>query len=131
MGINNITVSGNIGQDPRYLENGPVVSSIAVSEFWGGEKHTLWLNLSFFGAHKERIEKSGLRKGCAVTVSGKLTVREYEFEGQKRKDVGIMVNDFDIVRYPDDGQSAGASDDYDEDGDEYDSDDYEEDEAPF
>lgn len=129
MGINSIVMSGRIGQDPRYLENGPVVTSLAVSEFWGGERHTLWINLSFFKSLSERVQNSGLRKGCAVTVAGKLTVREYEYNGEKRKDVGIMVNDFDIQAYPDDG-STSSDDSTAEEAEEY-GEDYDEDEAPF
>lgn len=79
--MNNWTIAGRIGRDAetREVEGGHLVTnfSVAVDEFVGGEKRTLWVDCSWWGDRGEKTAQY-LTKGKSLTVSGKAGVRTYE-----------------------------------------------------
>lgn len=92
--MNSITVAGQLGKDAevRYMANGDPIANFSVADSQGKDKPTIWWNCSLFGKRAESLAQY-LTKGQAVTVSGTVTEREYEKDGQKRKAMDIRVND--------------------------------------
>lgn len=73
--FHNTTVVGNLGRDPemRYMPDGNAVTnfSVAVSDFVGGEKQTMWVRVSAWGKQAENCNQY-LKKGSKVLVQGRL-----------------------------------------------------------
>lgn len=92
--MNSITIAGNLTRDAeiRYLPNGDAVASFAVADNQGKDKPAIFWNCSLFGKRGESLAQY-LTKGTSVTVSGNITEREYEKDGQKRKAMDIRVAD--------------------------------------
>lgn len=96
MGVNNITILGNIGKDPvkRETSSGMTIAafSVAVSERIKGEDSTTWFNCTAFGSKAEYILRS-CQKGSGVFVEGPHRKEIY----QEKERWTIMVNN--IVVY--------------------------------
>lgn len=102
MSIRNIVfLIGNLGQDPevRRLESGKSVAkfSMATSETYKnqqGEKvqETQWHSIVAWGAKAEFAEKY-LKKGASATITGKLTYRTYEKDGEKKYYTEIVASE--------------------------------------
>lgn len=92
--MNNITVAGQLGKDAevRFMANGDPIANFSVADSQGKDKPTIWWNCSLFGKRAESLAPY-LVKGQSVTVSGTVTEREYEKDGQKRKAMDIRVAD--------------------------------------
>ena len=73
MGVNNITILGNIGKDPirRETSNGMTIAafSVGINEKIKGEESTTWFNCTAFGSKAEYILRS-CQKGSGVFVEG-------------------------------------------------------------
>jgi single-strand DNA-binding protein len=73
MGVNNITLLGNMGKDPerRETSNGMIIASfsVGVGEVIKGERVTTWFNCTAFGSRAEYILRS-CQKGSGVFVEG-------------------------------------------------------------
>ena len=115
-GVNQVTVLGNLGQDPelRYTQSQePVVTmSVATSEQWtdkAGEKHeeTEWHRIVVWGKQAENCAKY-LAKGHKVCVIGKLKTRSWEKDGVKRYSTEIVANPFGGVHFLGAPQGGGA-----------------------
>jgi len=95
--MNNITALGNLASDAelRHIPNGtPVLSFTVANECGYGKKKTVnWLRCSLFGARAEKLAPHFL-KGTKLVVTGELTLREWEKDGQKRTSLEVKVNDF-------------------------------------
>lgn len=101
--VNTLTVSGNLGADPEitYAASGTAIARarLAVSDrrksksgTW--EDETVWLGVTVFGKSAEFFAQYGF-KGCPVTVTGRLEVREYQDrEGATKTAVGVVASDF-------------------------------------
>ena len=83
--MNSICIAGNLGKDAevRYLPDGTAVASFSVADSQGKDKPTIWWNASLFGKRAESLAPY-LVKGGQVTVTGTVSEREYEKDGQKR-----------------------------------------------
>ena len=92
--MNSITIAGNLGKDAevRYLPDGTAVASFSVADSQGKDKPTIWWNASLFGKRAESLAPY-LVKGGQVTVTGTVSEREYEKDGQKRKSMDVRVSD--------------------------------------
>lgn len=92
--MNSITIAGQIGRDAetRYLPNGDPVASFSVADSQGKDKPTIWWRCSLFGKRAESLAPY-LLKGQAVTVSGTVTEREYQKDGDTKKAMEIRVAD--------------------------------------
>tara|TARA_R110001632_G_C11067046_1_gene386762 strand:+ start:114 stop:488 length:375 start_codon:yes stop_codon:yes gene_type:complete len=99
MTINVMILSGNVGGDmeTRVTPNGKTIGqfNVAVNSGWGDNKKTSWVTCKMFN---ERAEKLALyiKKGMLVTVSGELSVDEWEKDGVKNKRVCCIVSDVQL-----------------------------------
>ena len=76
-----ITIAGNIGKDAvtRNTQGGESVTgwSVAVEERSGGDRRTLWFDVSLWGKRGIALAPY-LVKGGKVAVSGELSTREHD-----------------------------------------------------
>lgn len=92
--MNVITIAGQLGRDIeiRYTPNGKAVGNFSVADSQGRDKPTIWWNCQIWDKRAEALAPY-LLKGQAVTVTGSVTEREYEKDGQKRKAMDVRVTD--------------------------------------
>lgn len=122
-GINKAVVSGNITRDPeeRATTSGLEVCRFGIchskrvkhGETW--EDVPQFFDCTAFGAMARQLAK--LKKGQKVVVSGELSYRAWETDGQKRSKVEMVVQDFVDCTAPGvkQGRGPSQSDVYDED----------------
>lgn len=105
MSINSATISGNLTKDAelRTAASGMAVLKFRVAvnervkegEEWKDKAY--FFSATMFGKRAEAIAPYML-KGTKVAISGKLRIDEWEQrDGSKRTDVGIIVDDVDIM----------------------------------
>jgi len=101
--INNVNLSGNLGQSPemKYFDSGSVVVnfSVAVDEWQGKEKgsKTIWIDCRAWGQKAEFIGDYA-KKGSLVMISGHLSVDNYKAQdGTNRTKTFVLVDDIKIV----------------------------------
>lgn len=89
-----------LGKDPelRVGENGSKSCFInaAYDVYVEKENKTTWINLVLFDKQAEFISKYG-KKGYAFKVSGEVYMRQYEYNGEDREQLTMLV---DAVRFP-------------------------------
>ena len=98
-----ITVVGNLTGDPelRYVSSGTPVASFTVAstprtlnrqtqQWEDGE--AMFIRCSVWREHGENVAES-LSKGMRVLVTGRLTVRSYEYNGQQRTSLEMQVDE--------------------------------------
>lgn len=92
--MNVITIAGQLGRDIeiRYTPNGKAVGNFSVADSQGRDKPTIWWNCQIWDKRAEALAPY-LLKGQAVTVTGSVSEREYEKDGQKRKAMDVRVTD--------------------------------------
>ena len=91
--------SGRLTKDPnvKYTQNGKAVCNftLAVDDGWGEQKKTYFIPVTCW----EKLAEAGgnnLVKGQKVTVSGKLTQRTYEKDGEKRQAYEVLARDVEF-----------------------------------
>lgn len=87
--VNSVHLMGRLGKDPTIksvgANNTPVCNfSIAISDKRGGKEETTWIDIVVWEKTAENCAKY-LHKGDGVYVQGRIQVREWEKDGQKRK----------------------------------------------
>lgn len=111
-GFNKAIVMGNLARDPevRYTATKQTVAkfSVAVNRRWKGANGEVQEQVDFipvvvWGAMAELAEKY-LTKGAGVLVEGRISVRSYEKDGQKRYATEIVAQSLQFV-----GGGKGAS----------------------
>lgn len=98
-----ITVVGNLTGDPelRYVSSGTPVASFTVAstprtlnrqtqQWEDGE--AMFIRCSVWREYGENVAES-LSKGMRVLVTGRLTVRSYEYNGQQRTSLEMQVDE--------------------------------------
>ena len=98
-----ITIVGNLTGDPelRYVSSGTPVASFTVAstprtlnrqtqQWEDGE--AMFIRCSVWREHGENVAES-LSKGMRVLVTGRLTVRSYEYNGQQRTSLEMQVDE--------------------------------------
>lgn len=98
-----ITIVGNLTADPelRYVSSGIPVASFTVAstprtlnkqtqQWEDGE--AMFVRCSVWREHGENVANS-LTKGTRVVVTGRLQVRSYEHEGQRRTSLELQVDE--------------------------------------
>ena len=98
-----ITVVGNLTGDPelRYVSSGTPVASFTVAstprtlnrqtqQWEDGE--AMFIRCSVWREYSENVAES-LSKGMRVLVTGRLTVRSYEYNGQQRTSLEMQVDE--------------------------------------
>ncbi len=103
---NKVELTGNLGMNPevKELNSGKKMAklSLATHELRKnstGEKiaETQWHNLVVWGRNAEIAEQQ-LKKGCGVTVTGKINSRTYtDKKGNKRYVTEIQVNNIRLI----------------------------------
>lgn len=100
---NTLTVTGNLGRDAdlKYTSSGTPVLELSIADTprkktdtgWADDGPTNWFRASVWGALAEAIANSLTAvKGAQVTVTGQLTVREYEHNGEKRTSLDVRAD---------------------------------------
>ncbi len=116
-GVNKVILIGNLGADPevKYLSNGTTVANfrIATSETRAnrsGEKVTTteWHRIVTFGRLAE-ICGEYLKKGRPVAIEGKLQVRTFEKNGEKRTVAEVLADGMQMLGRKTDGTSEPHS----------------------
>ena len=98
-----ITITGNLTGDPelRYVSSGTPVASFTVAstprslnrqtnQWEDGE--AMFVRCSVWREYAENVAES-LSKGMRVVVSGRMTVRSYEYNGQQRTAIEMQVDE--------------------------------------
>ena len=98
-----ITIVGNLTTDPelRYVASGTPVASFTVAstprslnkqtnQWEDGE--AMFVRCSVWREYGENVAES-LTKGMRVVVTGRLTVRSYEYNGQQRTSIEMQVDE--------------------------------------
>jgi single-strand DNA-binding protein len=113
-GFNKVVVLGNLTRDPelRATPNGQNVASfsLAVNRSWKNAQGETQEAVDYFdcvawGKAGELISQY-MQKGRAILVSGRLSSRSWEQDGQKRSKVEIVVEDFNFI-----GEGSGRGSD--------------------
>ena len=115
---NQVTLIGNVGQDPKLETTGNGTTycrfSVAVNERYkkDGETQTItkWFPITLWGKQAEVLHKI-IRKGSQVAVQGSLTSRSQEIDGKKYTLIDIKVNEVEVL-----GSKGGRSDSADSGG---------------
>ena len=98
--MNNWNFTGNLGKpaETRHTSSGDVVVqfSVAVKSGYGKNEKTLWANCSIWGKRGESVAPY-LTKGQQVAISGEVSLREYEKDGQTRQTLDVRVNDLTLI----------------------------------
>lgn len=124
--MNHVILSGRLTKDPeiRYTSNNKAVASLTLAVDDGkdkdGERKTQYIPCVAWEKTAELIDKHFL-KGDPLTVIGKISVRSYEKDGQKRYVTEVVVNgiEFPMTRRRDDSDKptpSGAFSELDDDG---------------
>ena len=98
-----ITIVGNLTSDPelRYVASGTPVASFTVAstprnlnkqtnQWEDGE--AMFVRCSVWREYGENVAET-LTKGMRVVVTGRLTVRSYEYNGEKRQSIEMQVDE--------------------------------------
>lgn len=98
-----ITITGNLTGDPelRYVSSGTPVASFTVAstprslnrqtnQWEDGE--AMFVRCSAWKDYAENVTES-LAKGMRVVVTGRMTVRSYEYNGEKRQSIEMQVDE--------------------------------------
>lgn len=106
MGLNVCVFSGRVQgtTELRYSQaNKPFLKfTVSVSSFFGGETKYTPFFCTMFGERAEKLQNA-LVKGAGVVVNATYTYNEYETkDGEKRTSPGFIVNDVDIIKWPED-----------------------------
>ncbi|WP_370316317.1 single-stranded DNA-binding protein [Sagittula sp.] len=75
---------------------------------FGDRKSTLWLGCALWGKRAEALAPM-LNKGQYVAISGELSQREYEKDGQTRTALEVRVGEVDLGPKVSDAPAGGGS----------------------
>jgi len=103
-----ITITGFLSRDAeqRRTQNGDEVTTwnVPVRQGWGDKERTNWFKVSIWGKRADFAAKA--RKGEFVTVTGELTIGEWEGKPQFE----VRANDFQaVLTAKRDGDGGGGS----------------------
>jgi|SRR6478609_5161499 len=118
--VNKFIVAGNLGKAAEVNTEGTsprTTFSLANSRTYtsNGEKktQTSWFPCVWYGDSGAKLAKY-LEKGKSVLVEGRIEIRQYEKDGQKRSFTEVVVQSLQFV--PDGGRKeAAAANDEDDD----------------
>lgn len=112
--INRIVLIGRLVADPqlRYTQTGTAVANfrIAVDRPFTnqqGERETDFIDIVAWRKLAETVANN-LNKGRLVGVDGRLQVREYEYEGQRRRQAEVVADNVEFLDWPSDGGGGGG-----------------------
>ena len=97
--MNLFTGIGRIGRDAetRSAGSSEVTSwPVAVDVGYGDKKSTLWLDCAMWGDRGTKIA-GYIRKGDNIGVSGELSLREYQKDGQTKTTATLRISDVKLL----------------------------------
>jgi len=110
--LNHIVLIGRLTKDPelRYTPGGKAVATLRLAVDRGttnpqGEKETDFIDVVVWERQAETVANY-LQKGRLIAVQGRLQIRQYEKDGQRREKAEVVGSQ---VRFLDRGQEGGAS----------------------
>lgn len=118
-GVNRIVLMGNLTADPelRYTPQGTATANfrLAVNRAYrdaGGElkEDTQFFNVVSWGKTAELCTQY-LNKGRGVLLEGRLNIRDYEREGERRWVTEVVANRVVFLGGPGDAESPAAAPD--------------------
>ena len=131
--LNRIVLIGRLTADPqlRYTQTGTAVSNfrIAVERTRPnpqGEREADFVDIVTWQRLAETCANN-LSKGRLVAIDGRLQIREYEYEGQRRKATEVVADNVRFLDWPREGTEKSENTDNDEEG----MDSFSEDDVPF
>lgn len=114
--LNRIILIGRLVADPqlRYTQSGIAVGNfrIAVDRPFTnqqGERETDFIDIVTWRRLAETCANN-LGKGRLIGVEGRLQIREYEYEGQRRRAAEVVADNVQFLDWPKDGASRGGDD---------------------
>jgi len=109
--MNKVIIVGRLTRDPevRYTQTGKAVASfsVAVDSGFGENKRADFIPVVVWEKLAE-VCGNNLTKGRRVLVEGRLQIRDYEKDGQKRRAADVVAQN---VEFLDTKQAAGNSSD--------------------
>jgi single-strand DNA-binding protein len=124
--MNVFCFTGNLSNEAeqRFTQGGESIVNfnVAVKSGFGDKATTTWVRCAMWGKRGSAVLPY-LTKGQMVGVSGELSSREYEKDGQKRTSLEVNVNELTLLGSKQDNQakqeapirSKAPSDDLDSD----------------
>jgi single-strand DNA-binding protein len=98
---NVFSFTGTVGRDAevRHLPSGQAVLNVTVANNigFGDKQQTLWIRCAIWGKRAEGQLQNYLKKGQQVFVSGELSQREYQQDGQTRTSLELNASIIDLV----------------------------------
>lgn len=97
--LNQIVLTGNLGQDPEifYTSEGNSIAKFSLA-FKSGKQKTNWIKVACFGRLAELAEKH-LHQGARVGVIGALDENKWETdEGVKKSTYQINANSLEFIK---------------------------------
>lgn len=98
--MNVFSCTGNIGNDAetRHTPGGEAVVNfnLAVKSGYGDRAATTWIRCAMWGKRGTAVAEY-LTKGQLVGVTGELTNRKYEKDGQEKYSLELRVNDLTLL----------------------------------
>ena len=98
--MNLFAFTGNLGKgaETRQAGSSTVCSfSVAVQSGYGDKQTTTWVRCNLWGKRAEGKLPGYLTTGQQVAITGELSNREYEKDGQKRYSLEVNVNSLDLI----------------------------------
>lgn len=98
--MNNITIHGNVGQEPelKYTPSQMAVIQFTIADTYGKDdkKKTTWHNITAFGKLAENIAAS-ISKGDSVIVTGRMEQEEFtKKDGTKGKSTRVIAEEVGV-----------------------------------
>ncbi|MDF2857849.1 MAG: single-strand binding protein [Neobacillus sp.] len=94
MSFNKVIIEGRLTRDPevRYTQSGKAVASfsVAVDSGYGDNKKTDFIPVVAWDNIAE-VCGNNLQKGRRVLVEGRLQIKDYEKDGQKRRSADVVA----------------------------------------
>ena len=107
--MNKVILVGRLTRDPevRYTQTGKAVASfsVAVDTGYGENKRADFIPIVVWDKLAE-VCGNNLTKGRRVLVEGRLQIREYEKDGQKRRSAEVVAQNIEFL---DTKQAVGGS----------------------
>jgi single-strand DNA-binding protein len=117
--LNRVVLIGRLTADPqlRYVQTGSAVANftLAVERAFknrSGEKEVDFINIVAWNKLAE-VCANNLDKGRLVAIEGQLQIRDYEYEGQRRKAAEVIADNVRFLDYRKDNSQQNDQEDYD------------------
>jgi single-strand DNA-binding protein len=111
-GMNKVIILGRLTRDPevRYTQTGKAVTSftVAVDTGFGENKHTDFIPVIVWEKLAETCGNN-LGKGRRVLVEGRLQIRDYEKDGQKRRAADVIGQTVEFLDSKQPGEKSNSA----------------------